>query len=294
MATRIWQDVDSNWTNTANWSGATVPVAGDTVRILNGNKNITTNVDQSAVNITYLVVGPDFAGTIGTPTTPLKIGTATSILLNTPKCTSLNLWPSSCTTCIVSDTHENTYACNLIDGDFTTLIIDKAKSCILGAALNIANSGLLSIGYLNNMLTDSFVTIESGFTLGTSATIRQLGGSVVCRAAAHTIDIHAGNWRHEGDTNYNITTLTLRHPMANFLWNSLGGTLSQAYVYGGILDGSGNGSAKTLTNAEVWSGGTIDLKNNVNSITVSNPIVVRGTGVVKGDGIRTITLSGSY
>lgn len=294
MATRTWQDVDGNWTNTANWSGATVPISGDTVRILNGNKNINTNTDQSAVNITYLQVGPDFAGTIGTPTSPLKTGNATTILINTPKCPSLNLFPANCTTLNIADTHENTYACNLVDGNFTTLIIEKAKSCILGAALNIANSGLLVIGYKDNPLMDCFVTIESGFTLGTSAIIRQHGGQVVNYAATHTIQMIAGKWIHSGDTNYDITTLTMYHPNATFLWNSLAGTISQAYVYGGLLDASQNGNPKTLTNAEVWSGGIIDLKNNVNTITVSNAIVVRGTGIVRGDGVRTVTLSGAF
>lgn len=74
MANNVWLDVDGNWTNTANWSAGTVPASGDTVYILSGVQAIATNLNQSAVTLTNLIVGMGFTGTIGTASAALQIG----------------------------------------------------------------------------------------------------------------------------------------------------------------------------------------------------------------------------
>lgn len=73
MATNYWLDVDGNWTNTANWSLAAVPVAADDVYILAGSKAIITNLNQSAVTLASLTIGQGFTGTIGTASAYLQI-----------------------------------------------------------------------------------------------------------------------------------------------------------------------------------------------------------------------------
>lgn len=74
MATLYWQDVDGNWTNTANWSTGSAPATGDTVYILAGSQNIATNLNQSAVTLANLIIGMGFAGAIGTAAASLQIG----------------------------------------------------------------------------------------------------------------------------------------------------------------------------------------------------------------------------
>lgn len=80
MASRYWLDTSGDWNATANWSGATVPVTGDTVYILSGSQNIALNLNQSTVTLANLVIGMGFTGTIGTASAYLQISaTACSI-----------------------------------------------------------------------------------------------------------------------------------------------------------------------------------------------------------------------
>ena len=74
MATRNWLDVDGDWTNTNNWSGGAVPVAGDDVYIESGTQTIDTNLGQSAVKVASLNIAKNFTGQIGTTSTALDIG----------------------------------------------------------------------------------------------------------------------------------------------------------------------------------------------------------------------------
>ena len=59
-----------DWSDTANWSGATVPISTDDVTINQGNADIQTNLNQSAVTLASLTIGPGFSGSIGSTATP--------------------------------------------------------------------------------------------------------------------------------------------------------------------------------------------------------------------------------
>jgi len=76
MASRMWLGTDSTdptaFDAAANWSGSTLPGAGDTVIFSPSYNNACTkNIDQGTTAYGEIVVEPGFTQDIGTPTDPL-------------------------------------------------------------------------------------------------------------------------------------------------------------------------------------------------------------------------------
>ena len=81
MAIRTWQSTDGNWANTASWSGAAVPIDGDSVHFPKTNKqSVTSGLGQSLIELVDMIVHPGFEGAIGTPSTLLDIAISGSLL----------------------------------------------------------------------------------------------------------------------------------------------------------------------------------------------------------------------
>lgn len=74
MSSIYFLNASPDWNNTGNWSTGSVPVTGDTVYILAGTQNVTTNLNQSTVTLAALYIGMGFTGTLGTISANLQIG----------------------------------------------------------------------------------------------------------------------------------------------------------------------------------------------------------------------------
>ncbi len=267
MATRTWLDQNGNWTNTSNWSGGSAPANDDIIRIFDGNKTLDTNMTTSITGTT-LIVGPNFAGKIGTAGAPLVLSTGTTVEFfgeRTQQC-YFNLTGG---TVRIHATSANPNAFHLIGGTATSLSIRSGM-------LVIGGSATVTAGYI--LGPSAQVSVESGATL---TAISQYGGTVNCEAAAGTVNQFAGTWNHVGDTTFNITALNISGPQARFNWQSTGGTVTAVTVNHGYFDGS-NLDAGTITNGTVYTGGTIDIDNSMDTIVTSNAIVVRGGRYIKG------------
>ena len=81
MATRYWRGTTTAWGTAGNWSGATAPIAGDTV-IFDGDGlfNCTTDLDPNIDDLARLIVEPGFTGELGQSGGPLKIVSNITIL----------------------------------------------------------------------------------------------------------------------------------------------------------------------------------------------------------------------
>ena len=86
MATKIWVGTDSgnegDWDTAANWQdveggSTTVPATGDDV-IIQGEQDITGNLDSAPTDLASLVIGQDYTGKIGIHSDgidePLQVG----------------------------------------------------------------------------------------------------------------------------------------------------------------------------------------------------------------------------
>lgn len=273
MAVRTWQDVDGNWANTANWSGGAVPVDTDTIVIATGNKDIASGMDQSAVDPAAVYFGEDFSGTVGTPASPLKLGTVTMFRYNASLCQSFNFWPATCTTGVIEATHSIADAFYGSAGTWTKLIVLGGPSIRFGAATVLTAA---TIGQRRGSATPIGVTIDSGVTL---TAVRLSGGHVWCEAAAVTLEILGqGVWDHEGASTYDITTLNISG--GRFNWKSAAGTITKVNAYGGVFDGSLDPRSKTITNMDAYAGAYVNINNGVNTITCTNPPVDHGCGII--------------
>lgn len=85
MASISWTDgaADGNWATAGNWSGGAAPVDNDVVTIGTSNRDITSGLNQSGINLNALYITDGFGGKIGTDSAALQIncdGAATNML----------------------------------------------------------------------------------------------------------------------------------------------------------------------------------------------------------------------
>src|SRR3972149_1279217 len=91
MAVRRWLDASGDFTATANWTTATVPIAGDQVEVLNGTQNIVTNVpavgvDYGTTSLIGLSVGPNFRGKIADSVNDFALGSIDHVSFDGAQC----------------------------------------------------------------------------------------------------------------------------------------------------------------------------------------------------------------
>lgn len=273
MATRRWLDTSSDWNATANWSGGAVPTTGDTVHILEGSRTIDTNLPGSTAGVDYaaLVVGPNFAGKIGTSTTTaLYVGTVPSIVFDGARCQECYIHVDTGDTVAAVDvwsTGPGSNALHLLGpGTITALRAKRA------AFLRIGSTAVITAAYIqwfNSVATDVRALIESGAAI---TTLFQLGGVVDNYAAQTTVHCNAGTFNHLGESGaatYNIATANIWGGRFNFY--SEGGTITAANLYNGTLDtNGGKGLARVITTLNLFDGSYIESQIATVTVTTKN------------------------
>lgn len=276
-STYEFNNKSNDWADTANWGGGP-PASGDTVRILQGDRDINLSMNQSAVDLASLVIGPNFRGSIGTPGTPLNIDAAT-IRVNAPYSKAINLKPVTVPTFTVEACNQGEFGLYIQSGTITDLIVASAGLLRIGAAtITSIKAGLGS--------ADSRLGLN--LQIATGATLTNL---IAKLANVRSESTFSGNtWLFDTSMDFRAASATLAALVmhgGNFGWNGKSSTITLAQVFGGLFTGSGVDDARTLTNAEVWPGGTIDLGGAGNNITVSNPVKKYGGRVLGTDSITT-------
>lgn len=269
-ADNYYLNVDGNWTNASNWSDG-VPDAGDRVIISEGDKDITTNIDASAVNHESLFVGPNFTGTIGTPSSPLKLGTMTGkITIDAPKAGQINLFPVSVANFIVLNCGMAQYSCHLYDGGVTDFYMAATKGSVLLGALSNPTTVWAQGG------NETVLSAEYGATI---SNYYQKSGFVHNEAAVGTLlEVSGGVFEHYQATNtINIGTLqTMGSGLARILAKC---TITAIAGRGGVIDMAKDRRAKTVTNAYVLRGCTLDV-GTFGNVTFSNAPTIRGGKII--------------
>lgn len=152
MADRYWLGVNTDWTDTANWSttrngtgGSAAPTASEPTYVLDGNTDITQNL--TGVACASLTIGGNFRGNIGTIGTALTITTATNgVTIETCNKQFLNIAATTTITPIYIDGTGNG-AVNLTGGTFTNVRCGEVGRVVVGAscvATNFYSAGMTS------------------------------------------------------------------------------------------------------------------------------------------------------
>ena len=283
MADRYWTDggADGDWTDTRNWSGATLPINGDNVFIEEGANDILLNLAQSAVALASLNIAQNFTQQIGSESTALAIGASVVNIGYTRGPGSpagsplLHLDLGSTTAAVV--TIENT-ASTAATGVLTNpvrIIANKSDHDIFvmnGSRVSVMDDPADS-GQVRKIVVQDSARVSIGIpgvsSDPTVATLEVLGGFVSCRVALTTLELTGGDVRTNGDGA--ITTANVRG--GRFESNATG-TITTANLYGGSADFTRSQEARTLTNCNLYKGGSIRSDDDV--LTITNGIVRAG------------------
>lgn len=261
MATNYFLNRTSAVNAADNWSlGA--PSAGQDLRIE------TCTVDLLGALTTYaatafasLYLGRGVLGRVGGPGNPLQLGTTTKIIVDSPRATSIYLQPSACTLFAVADANVGMDSLGIL-GTITDLTLSGASMARVWATTT-----RISLSKIRRSLT---VIIEES---ATTATVINQGAELLIFSAVSALVRHVSGKTTLAGTGGKTFALIEQYA-GEVDWQQADSTITDAKVYGGVLTGRNSDRARTLTNGEVWTGGTIDLNDTV--VTVSNPIKLRG------------------
>ncbi len=257
MTDKIWTGVtDGDYGVAGNWSPSGVPTTSDSVYLTaDYSVDIDAGLNQSSVAIDKFVVD-GFSGKIGT----LALG----YLQIDPDLFSFN---GSGISFIDIGAAAIDVDIRLTSGGGTTRGLYLKGSAIAILSVISGNVGLAN---------------QYGET-STAATIRVLGGTVVCGTGATLTTVDS----YDGKTNIgaNVTTLnvydgsvTTSSTAAITTFNGYGGTMTHngtgaittANLEGGTLDLTDSGMARTVTTLNLKADGTIIYDPSVITITTQN------------------------
>lgn len=243
MASRYWLDSSGDWNATANWSGATVPVTGDTVYILSGSQNIATNLNQSTVTLANLIIGMGFTGTIGTSSAYLQI--------------SSTLWSVGVPAQTGSPTGSGRIKIDFGSAQFTGTIFNTSNS---QTDANFEPVRILG-SHASSKITVLAGLVGVGTTLATeTATINQA-------------DVDGGKLQY----GFGVTWVTVNVAAQATFFSQSGGGTSAVLTTAPSSTATVNGSTKIVT---VNAGGTTNLNMRPGAGDVATTINLYATGTI--------------
>lgn len=247
----------------ANWSGETLPVAGDTVVIDQGSSGMLYHLDQLATGLAAFYHYARFTGDIGLPERSTELGSTyyefreQYLTVDAPTI-SIGIGDGSSGSRIkIKGVSGTTPTVDVYQTD--SPVDPGVPSCLLvlpnsSSVLNVNRGSVgiaiypgetstvptLRVGFETNQAGDSTVICGAGVTL---TTIEQSGGKVTTNSAVTTLNMTAGELVHETGT---FTTINLD-----------GGAVRYK-------------SPSTLTTLIVGSNGIVDFRQDLRSRTVTN------------------------
>lgn len=274
MATRTWDGSESGkWDTAANWTPATVPISNDDVIINAGSRSIDDGLDQSAVDLDSMVVGPDYTGEIGnSATAPLQIG---------------------CDEMTMNGGGDNHFIKSGAGNAIDILRIKSIGSTGLGAISLEANAtigalivtkGVVQLfdGTFTDVVLQAFDNVPANATINIlDATLttfwKNRGNATLLSTSASGVVTNA----YVGDDTFTVDAGTLTNLWqfrGTTFWTTEDATLTLAKIMGGVFDASLQPAARTITTLESHAGTRINLDTGVvGSITVTNNLQYGGT-----------------
>lgn len=287
MAVKIWgggtndPPLGNDWPTANNWTGDAVPVANDDV-VFNGehgNQDCTTMPGEPwGFALNSLRQGPNFTGAIGNPGGGFKVK-PTSIGNLYLSGTGAFYLDTTVTTAQIRNTSLTPGECE-IDGHITDdfIILRGLVTLVTGF-----NARRIFSGFIESRETDVSLTIPAGVALNT---IIQMGGLITNSSDLGVLVVQGGQFRHEaGD----LTDLTLTE--GTVFYNADGGTytLALANLYGGLFSTAEDPLPKVITQINAWRPASLDFRNLMNNISITNPINSFGA-YISADEDSTITI----
>ncbi len=283
MAVREWLGTaaDADYTNTANWKGGVVPIAGDDVYFKEGTEDVNVNINQSAVLLDSFHVEKGYTGLIGLAETFLQIQSPLLYLGDNPTSSTINGSQR------VNIDVGSVTACDIFVNGSALTGIDSPRTPIRLLSAN-ASSRLFQTDGLASVADDPassssllLVDISGGtLTLGEALTLVTLtargSAEVILQDDVTTINIFDGNIT----TLLEVAVTTVNIEGGTILFDS-SGTITTANIIGGILDYTNATVPRALT--------TLNYGGDGAEIRYDSSLVTIGTVVIAADFPITIT-----
>ena len=298
MTAILWTGaVDGNAGTAGNYSPAQVPVSGDTLRFNTGSVSVTTGLDLSSVDLAALYIGPEYTGSIGSDSGPLRIDSAKTVIHKR-----------------TGEVHlrgdlDNVYVMNTASGptamSFQALGARNIDNLIIldsRGTITVQTNTIISSIYVNPRRTATLIVesgVDDGSVLGANdvegyvalrlyggyATVNRLGKTtrVMNRAA---LDIQGA----AACTNMTVRrgTVRARGTNANNASKFVDGTLT-------LMEGAfftmrdSESIALTIDDCITYPGAVLDTRTGARIVDFTNDITYRG-GVVKVDKGTTVAV----
>lgn len=285
MAVVTWTGAtDGDWNTEGNWSSALggVPGAGDDVIFNASSRDVT--ISSSVASITYasLKILDGFTGKLGVTSTKLDVN-ATSLLIATDQA-QVHL-DGSYTTAVISDIFNGTTANPGVtfgtSSTFTTLRVTGGIGAVEVESNTLSNLQLL---------TAPQATVAIIATAGTTTNVLMDSGKVTTGNDITTADVSGGNFILLGGADATTVNLT----GSGSLEHNGTGTVATLNVFDkACLATTANNSTSSgavFTNTNLYDG-EINERNGVATTTFTNGITINGSGTIRPDVTRTLTVT---
>lgn len=276
------------WNAAANWSGGTLPAAGDDLVLSNSNVSVLYGL-VDATNYASLTIEASFTGAVGLPSTNargypeyrtqyLTLGSGSAIAVSVgygsgafPSLVRLNFGTSA-----VTYTQFGSAAASFGASASGVEVISNASSGtfrVYGGTLSVGSTASATITVLDVIVQDGTsvpgVTVSNAVTV-TTATI--IGGLLTCEGAVTTLVAREGA---KVATQKASASQTVRVGSRSSVdWESSGGITTKLIVEsGGVINFGGVGTTKTVAACDLFAGGT--LLDPLDKVTFSTGIVLQ-------------------
>lgn len=264
MANKEWQGTTADWNTAGNWSGASVPVDGDDVFFTGASSQsvdgLTLGVAGDA--LASINVHADYTGSIGSAATPVVAASCTTVRMDA-KTGQLFLDGGTVTSWHLTAQGRSDFC--QIDGTIAALYVSGAS----GSAKVVTGCDLDAI--YQDSAANFVLTLESG--LVSLDTIIQMSGHIknssdVDPGGSGVVRVHGGLYEQLGSGDLEDVYV---HSGAVLKHKSSAGLANLWVFNGGRFDGRENDNPPTITldQVNVFGGGSVLLRNGLNSYSVT-------------------------
>jgi len=277
MAVKRWlSTADGDWATPANWSPAVIPAGVDDVYFDEGSVDVDGDLDQSALTVVSLNFTEGYTGDVGSSGGSLLIN-ATN--LYDRGAAGSHYLDGTFTTATINNSSTETDAV-VLDGSITTLNLFKGNVTIE----TTATATTIHCGYAGNQIGDVALTIEVAVVI---TTIYQHGGTITSASNWTNLYLVSGTFTHTDESPTNVYVFD-----GTFNYEATGETITAVTMKGGRFDANTGEQyqALTITDLTMWPGSVVDLRNQSNTLVVTNPLTKYGGRLLVDEGI-TIALA---
>lgn len=264
MATITWAGTTNNdWATGSNWSGGAEPANDDTV-IIDGAVSIA-GIDKSAVHLDYLFIRPTYTGQFGTSAaTPVKVAVDNACVIQGGSQSGGVFLNSGGSNPIVSLTVNMPTPQHIFDiGGTVTYGLFRRGTIFTSAVFTNLTQDPLDGNSLN--------LPDTKFNGGSAVTWDNVGANASINAATTFTTaniISSVVWNNAGT----LTTVNVIGRGAEFKHYHTATITTIECKYGGYLNASVDGRAKTITNVIRHPSARVNLNNGGGTITVTNGV----------------------